>query len=134
MNEEAEPAYGSGGLPASRAVVPYAVRVNATLVRKGFWPKIRRVAAQVPFAEDAVALFYCARDRETPAATKALLVGALAYFVIPKPFRPRRLPIPGLTFADDAAVIAAALALANRAIQPRHRELARRALNRMILG
>lgn len=134
VTEQARSTFEGRTLPASTALVPYAVRVNATLVRKGFWPKIRRVAAQVPFAEDAVALFYCARDRETPAATKALLVGALAYFVIPKPFRPRRLPIPGLTFADDAAVIAAALALANRAIQPRHRELARRALNRMILG
>jgi uncharacterized membrane protein YkvA (DUF1232 family) len=73
-------------------------------------------------------------DRETPAATKALLFGALAFFVIPKPFRPRRLPIPGLLLADDAAVIAAAIAFANRAIQPRHRELARRTLNRMVFS
>jgi uncharacterized membrane protein YkvA (DUF1232 family) len=134
MTEQAEPAFDSGNLPASRAVVLHAVRVNASLVRKGFWPKIRRVAAHIPFAEDAVALWYCAIDRETSASTKAILLAALAFFVIPKPFRPRRLPIPGLIMADDAAVIAAAIAFANRAIQPRHRELARRTVNKMSLG
>ena len=134
MTEPAEPAFERGNLPASRAVVLHAVRVNASVVSKGFWPKIRRVAAHIPFAEDAVALWYCAIDRETSASTKAILLGALAFFVIPKPFRPRRLPIPGLMMADDAAVIAAAIAFANRAIQPRHRELARRTLNRMVFG
>jgi hypothetical protein len=54
----------------------------------------------------------------------------LAFFVIPKPFRPRRVRLPGLILADEAAVIAAALALARRAVRPRHRELARRALER----
>ncbi len=134
MNEEAEPVLETGALPVSRAVVLHAVHVNASVVHRGFWPKIRKVAAHIPFAEDAVALWYCALDRETPAATKALLFGALAFFVIPKPFRPRRLPIPGLLLADDAAVIAAAIAFANRAIQPRHRELARRTLNRMVFS
>jgi len=92
------------------------------------------VAAHIPFAEDAVSLWFCAIDRETPASTKAILLAALAFFVIPKPFRPKRLPIPGLIMADDAAVIAAAIAFANRAVQPRHRELARRTLNRMAFG
>jgi len=134
VNEEAEPAFETGRLPASRAVVLHAVRVNASVVRKGFWPKIRKVAAHIPFAEDAVSLWFCAIDRETPASTKAILLAALAFFVIPKPFRPKRLPIPGLIMADDAAVIAAAIAFANRAVQPRHRELARRTLNRMAFG
>ncbi len=128
MTEQAQSAFG--GQSPSTALVPYAVRVNATLVKRGFWPKIRRVAAVIPFAEDAVALFYCAIDRETPASTKALLLAALAFFAAPKALRPRRLPLPGLILADDAAVIAAALALARRAIQPRHRELARRRLQR----
>jgi uncharacterized membrane protein YkvA (DUF1232 family) len=78
-----------------------------------------------------VALFYCALDRETPASTKALLFAALAWFVMPKPLRPKKLPIPGLMLADEAAVIAAALALAKRAIQPRHRDQARDVLARM---
>jgi uncharacterized membrane protein YkvA (DUF1232 family) len=131
VNEQAKPAYEGGSLPASSALVPYAVRVNASVVKRGFWPKIRRMAAHFPFAEDAVALWYCALDPETPASTKALLLAALAFFVIPRPFRPRRVPLPGLILADEAAIIAAALALANRAVQPRHRELARRTLRRL---
>lgn len=133
MSEEAKYTLGPEPLPASAALVPYAVRVNASLVRRGFWPKIRRVAASVPFAEDAVALWYCTLDKETPAATKAILFAALAWFVAPKPFRIRKLPIPipGLDLADEAAVIAAALALARRSILPRHREAARTTLWRM---
>ncbi len=131
MSEEAKHPSDYEPLPASAALVPYAVRVNASLVRRGFWPKIRRVAAGVPFAEDAVALWYCALDKETPASTKALLLAALAFFVVPKPFRPRKLPIPGLMVADEAAVIAAAVALARRSIQPRHREQAKAILSRM---
>ena len=89
------------------------------------------MAAGVPFAEDAVALWFCALDKETPASTKALLLAALAFFVVPKPFRPKKIPIPGLMIADEAAVIAAAMALARRSIQPRHREAAGRVLSRM---
>ncbi len=135
MSEEANQTFGAvggaGAASRSMALVPYAVRVNASLVKQGFWPKIRRVAAHVPFAEDAVALWYCAKDAETPIGVKAALFAALAFFVLPKPFRPRNLPIPGLMVLDEAAVIAAAVAMARRAIQPRHREAARRTLNRL---
>ncbi len=131
MTEQARSTYEGQTLPASTALVPYAVRVNASVVKRGFWPKIRRVASIMPFAEDAVALFYCAVDKETPTATKVILGAALAFFVLPRPFRPKRIPIPGLTLADDAAVIAAAVAFAQRSITPRHRELARRRLERL---
>lgn len=133
VSEEAEypPDLGLEPLPASAALVPHTVRLNAALVRRGLWPKIRRMAARAPFAEDAVALWYCALDGETPTSTKVLLLAALAWFVVPRPLRPRRLPIPGLLVADEAAVIAAAVALARRAIRPAHREQARAVLARM---
>ncbi len=116
-------------LDPSRALVPHAVKVNATLVRRGFWPKLRRVVRHIPFAEDAVALYFCALDRDTPAATKGVLLAALAYFVLPTDFIPDFLP--GLGFTDDAAVIAAALGLARRSIKPEHREAARARLERL---
>ena len=134
MIDQADPALQSAAASPSTALVPYSVRVNASLVRRGLMPKIRRLAASIPFAEDAVALWFCALDRETPASTKAILLAALAFFVLPKPFRPKTLPaifIPGLALADDAAVIAAAVALARRSITPRHREAARRVLDGM---
>jgi uncharacterized membrane protein YkvA (DUF1232 family) len=35
-------------------------------VRSGFWPKVARVAARLPFAEDLLAAYYCAFDRNSP--------------------------------------------------------------------
>ena len=117
---------GYAPLEPSRALTPHAVRVNATLVKRGFWPKVRRVATKVPFAEDAVALWFAARDPEVPWRTKALIMAALAYFVLPTDVFPDW--IPGLGFGDDAAVIAAAIGMAKGALREAHRVEARKVL------
>ncbi len=98
-------------------------------VRRGFWRKLRRLAARLPFAEDLIAAHYCAFDRETPLKVKAILLGALAYFVLPTDAIPDYLPVIGYT--DDAAVLAAAIKLVASHITPDHREAARRTLARM---
>ena len=116
-------------LDPSRALIPHVVKVNATLVRRRFWPKLRRVVRHIPFAEDAVALYFCALDRDTPAATKGMLLAALAYFILPMDVIPDFIPVLG--FTDDAAVIAAAVALARRSIKPEHREAARAQIERL---
>ncbi|WP_020179485.1 YkvA family protein [Methylopila sp. M107] len=95
-------------------------------VRRDFWPTIKRVARNIPFAEDAVAAYYCALDRETPRHVRIALIGALAYFVTPIDAVPDFLPFIG--FADDASVIAAALATIQMHMKDRHREAARRTL------
>ena len=131
--EQAKPdneGFDAGGVVSpARALVPYAVKLNGMVVKRGFWPKIRKLALHVPFAEDALAMFFCALDRETPAATKGILLAALAYFVLPTDAIPDILP--GLGFTDDAAVLAAAFAATSRHIQPRHKEQARAALHRI---
>lgn len=96
-------------------------------VTRDFWQKLRRVGGYVPFAEDAVAAYYCALDRTTPLRVRASIMGALAYFVIPADAMPDILPVLG--FTDDAAVIAATLQLLAAYVLPEHREAARRALN-----
>ena len=95
-------------------------------VRAGFWPKVARVAARIPFAEDLLAAYYCAFDRNTPNHVRVILLGALAYFVMPIDVVPDLLPMFG--FADDAAVLAAALKAVSDAIRPEHREAAQRKL------
>jgi uncharacterized membrane protein YkvA (DUF1232 family) len=94
-----------------------------------FWAKLRRVLARVPFAEDLVAAYYCALDRETPGYVRVVLFGALAYFVLPTDMVPDVLA--GLGFTDDASVIAAAIAAVGRHLEPRHREQARERLERL---
>jgi uncharacterized membrane protein YkvA (DUF1232 family) len=98
-------------------------------VRRGFWRKARRFAARVPFAEDLLAAYYCAFDRDTPMQVKAALVGALAYFVLPLDAMPDIMPLLG--FADDAAILATALRMVANHIRPAHREAARRAMKRI---
>jgi uncharacterized membrane protein YkvA (DUF1232 family) len=97
-------------------------------VRRGFWPKVRRVARRLPFAEDLLAAYYCAFDQSTPLHVKAALFGALAYFVLPFDFIPDILPLIG--FADDAAVLLTALRMVSSHIRPEHRDAARFALAR----
>lgn len=98
-------------------------------IGKGFWPKLRRFAARVPFAEEAAAAWYCARDPATPSYVRAILVGALAYFVIPTDVIPDI--IAGIGFTDDATVLVAAVQTVRKHIQPGHREKARAALARL---
>jgi len=100
---------------------------NEETVRRGFWVKLRKVAARLPFAEDLLAAHYCAFDRDTPVQVKAALLGALAYFVLPFDAVPDVLPFLG--FADDAAVLATALRLVASHMTPAHREAARAALD-----
>lgn len=115
------------GFDAERALVPQAA--DAARVRTGFRDKMLRFAAKVPFAGDAVALFFAARDPATPTKTKALMLAALSYFVLPTDAIPDI--FLGVGFTDDAAVIAAIIALAGNAIKPRHREQARGWLTRL---
>ncbi len=92
-------------------------------LRREFWRKFKRVAAGLPFAEEALAAYYCAFDRETPRHVQLALFGALAYFVLPFDFMPDLLPVIG--FGDDAAVLAAALRSVLTHVKPEHREAAR---------
>ena len=97
-------------------------------VRRGFWVKVKRLGAALPFVEDLLAAYYCAFDRDTALQVKAALLGALAYFVLPFDAIPDVLPMIG--FTDDAAVLATAIRLVAGSITPAHRAAARAALAR----
>jgi|SRR5512146_408898 len=114
-------------LDPSRALVPRVVRLNERVVSLGFWPKLRRVAARVPFAAEALSVWYCVQDPETPAPAKGMMLAALAYFVLPTDAVPDF--IAGLGYTDDAAVFAAMMALVGRHVRPRHRDAAKAAID-----
>ena len=95
-------------------------------VERGFWRKVRWTLGRVPFVEEAVAAYYCALDPRTPVQVKAVLLAALAYFVVPADMIPDF--IAGVGFTDDATVLAAAVAIVAPAITERHRDKARNAL------
>ena len=97
-------------------------------VRRAFWPKLRKVAASLPFVEDLLAAYYCAFDRDTPRHVQVTLVGAIGYFVLPFDAIPDMLPVLG--FTDDAAVLAGVTRLMLAHITPAHRDAAKRIIAR----
>ena len=113
----------------AHALVPHVARLNERRVARGFSPKIRRVAALVPFASEALAVWYCARDDETPVAAKGMMLAALAYFVMPFDAIPD--VIAGIGYTDDAAVFVAVMTLVGKNLKPRHRAAARDAVDRL---
>ena len=133
MTAKAKPAAGTispeDAIDPSKALVPSVQKVNEVRVRTGFWPKIGRVAARIPFANQAVSVYYAARDPETPMAAKGIMLGALAYFVMPLDAIPDVLA--GIGFTDDAAVITAVIATLGANVRKRHRELAEKALDKL---
>jgi uncharacterized membrane protein YkvA (DUF1232 family) len=94
-----------------------------------FWRKLKRTITRIPFAEDLLAAYFCAVDRGTPTYVRAVLCGAIAYFVLPVDLIPDVLAPLG--FTDDASVIAAAIAAVGRNLQPHHRDAARARLDRL---
>lgn len=105
---------------------------NEASVRRDFFPKLKRVLANVPFAEDVVAAYYCALDPATPARAKAILLGALAYFIMPVDVIPDF--ILGLGFTDDMAVLLTAFNMIRTHLKPHHRDRARDTLDKIRAG
>jgi uncharacterized membrane protein YkvA (DUF1232 family) len=116
-------------LDPKKALAPVTVQLNEERVRQGFLPKIRKMATKVPFAADALSVWWAARDPETPAAAKGMMFAALAYFVLPTDALPDILPVIG--FTDDAAVFAALIAILGKTLKPRHKEAAQAFLQRL---
>ena len=97
-------------------------------VRRRFWIKLKQVVAKLPFAEDLLAAYYCAFDKQTPRHVQASLLGAIAYFILPFDFVPDMLPVLG--FTDDAAILATAIRMVAGHITQEHHDAARAALER----
>lgn len=91
--------------------------------RKPFWRKVRHTIGKAPFVEEAAAAWFAARDPETPTRVRAVLLGALAYFVLPADAIPD--VILKLGFTDDAAVLMLAIQAVSGHILPHHKEKAR---------
>ena len=129
MTAKAKPITPEDAIDPSKALVPSVQKVNEVRVKAGFWPKIGRVASRIPFAGQVVSVYYAARDPETPMAAKGIMLGALAYFVMPIDAIPDVLA--GIGFTDDAAVITAVIATLGANVRKRHREAAEKALDRL---
>ena len=105
---------------------------NEQKVKSEFWQKLASNLAHVPFAEDAIAAWYCAFDPATQLKVKGTLLGALAYFILPFDIIPDF--ILGLGFTDDLAVLMTAITLVKSNITQTHRRKARSVLDQIKQG
>ena len=129
MAAKTKPVSPEEALDPSRALTPSVQQVNEVRVARGFWPKVRRTAARIPFADQLLSVWFAARDPQTPTTAKGIMLGALAYFVLPTDAIPD--VFAGIGFTDDAAVIAALLATLGAHVKRRHRDRAKAALERL---
>jgi uncharacterized membrane protein YkvA (DUF1232 family) len=74
---------------------------------KSFWQKIKGTAHKLGgnLLEEVLMLYYTLLSPQTPLYVKAIIVGALGYFICPIDVIPDVIPLLGYT--DDAVVIAA---------------------------
>ena len=106
------------------------LKKDRTRVERDFWQKLKVAARKVPFIDDLTSVYYCAIDPATPLQVKAILFGALAYFVVPFDIVPDFIAILG--FGDDAAVLYAAIRMVLPHIKPAHRAQAKDALDKLL--
>ncbi|HSV28468.1 MAG TPA: YkvA family protein, partial [Candidatus Omnitrophota bacterium] len=91
-----------------------------------FWKKVRATAGIIPFADEVVAMWYAAWDPRTPTKVKAIVLGALAYFILPFDIVPDF--IVGLGYGDDLAILWGAIRAVRPHVTDEHRARARAAL------
>ncbi len=77
----------------------------------GFWEKVKKFALQAgrEVIEKALWLYYAAQQPGTPPWAKAVIYGALAYFISPIDAIPDITPVVG--YADDLGAVGAAIGM-----------------------
>jgi uncharacterized membrane protein YkvA (DUF1232 family) len=78
--------------------------------------KLRRARRFIRFGAEIKALYLYVKDPGVPLRHKALIIGALIYFVLVVDLVPDILGIPG--YLDDAAVVAVTVAHLGAALKP----------------
>lgn len=116
-------------LDSEDIIMPGTVERNEETVRKGFWSKLKRNLARVPMADQVVAAYYAAFDPATPFRTKAMLLAALAYFIMPIDVVPDF--ILGFGFTDDMTVLLTAFGLIRSHVTEAHLERARETVEQL---
>ncbi|RPJ33855.1 MAG: DUF1232 domain-containing protein [Verrucomicrobiaceae bacterium] len=94
------------------------------------WRILKKVAASAgrKTLMSALILFYCLKDRDTPAWARAVIVGVLGYLILPTDLIPDM--IPGAGFGDDWGAIIAALGTVAAYIKDEHKTKARAQVER----
>ena len=102
---------------------PARLAIEQPRLARRFWRKLKKTVGYLPFGETFLSAFFAAVDPKTPTGAKAILLGALGYFIVPIDMIPDILGAFG--YGDDLAVILAAIKAVDSSITEAHREKAR---------
>lgn len=105
---------------------PSVIARHTRIVEEGFWPKLRKLAGRIPFAEDLAAAYFCVIDPSTPGRVRGVLLAALAWFVLPAAVMPEFVAVLG--FTNEIAVTAIAVRMIRKHLKEQHYVRARAAL------
>lgn len=83
-----------------------------------FLATVKRVARHVPFARQALAMYFATLDKRTPMWVKGMVAGALAYFLLPFDAIADVLPLIG--FTDDAGIMFATYTAVSKHVTEDH--------------
>jgi len=91
---------------------------------ENFWNKVKNYAVKAgkSVIVQALTLYYTLQDKDTPKWAKAIIIGALGYFIFPLDAIPDITPVVG--YSDDLGALAWATATVTFYIKPEHRKKA----------
>lgn len=106
------------------------VKYQKNYSERGLWGKVTKVAkkAGIKVIYAALLLFYALKSEKTSAADRALIIGALGYFILPTDLIPDFIPATGYT--DDLGALVLALARVASNITPEVKAQAQERLQR----
>ena len=99
-----------------------------------FWEKLKSLATRLGKESlyQILTLYYTMRRPDIPAKVKAIILGALGYFVLPLDAVPDFIPVLG--FSDDLAIVALCVSYVRQWTTPAEEEKARKRMNEWGLG
>ena len=102
---------------------------NTVYSDESFWQKAKTYASMAgrEVIVTALKLYYAMKDTDTPSWAKTIIVGALAYFILPTDAVPD--VIPG-GYVDDLGALAAAAWTVAQHIKDSHAEMAKKSMAR----
>lgn len=94
------------------------VKYEKNYSEEGLWKKMGNVAkkARLKTIYMVLLLYYVLKDPSTPKQYKAMIIGALGYFILPLDLIPDFIPVAGYT--DDVAALAGALLAVIKCVTP----------------
>lgn len=83
-----------------------------------FLGKLKSLVGKMPFSKDAIAMYYCMKDSQTPIYVKGIIAAALTYLFLPEDAIPEW--VVGLGLTDDMIVMSTALSAISGNISAEH--------------